>query len=490
MRTPLFWLVLLGAVSTVGCTQSPQPTPTAPKALEATGALAPHALTSGPTPPSTPASWLVPEWDMNPATGNDANPCTSSAKPCKTFAQIASRWGTYEPIFPQATVLNVLASQPDSTDPIPIRVHTSGTLGGFSLIGAPSTVQTGTLSGVVAKAYGTPGSPGHALEITLGAGLAVGMRVRDVTQSNSTAFIYKLVSGTTWAVYQPLSALTTPAGFGSYRSEVNSWTNGDSYVVESVPKVNLTEWNPTPYNQATITGSTFAVALFDGNTASVMHTNGIGALQDCSFLKMTYQISAQSTFQFGIFGDDIANDYNMNDVAQPAQGASASLVQGGGIRPGAQTPKAVLSGLVIGSDFVIATTGTFTTLGSVRYGFAGTSTGDGIFIDTGATWASGGYGLVANAGATPIYGPGTLNVTSASYFQYASTTAVATFLETGLQINSLTTACARSNVTASVTNCGITLSPANIDAAFGVAGFGGTVFGYFTNTIIMHAAIN
>jgi hypothetical protein len=119
-----------------------------------------------------------------------------------------------------------------------------------------------------------------------------------------------------------------------------------------------------------------------------------------------------------------------------------------------------------------------------RYGFLGTATGDGLYVDTGATWQPSGHGIIRGAASNlaPIYGPGTMNVGGSTSFNLTTATGV---IEIGSwQINSQTTACAQSNVTPSVTNCGITLTPAHYDAAFGTAGFGSVAKSFFTSATI------
>jgi hypothetical protein len=180
--------------------------------------------------PTYRAELLVTDWYVDPANfttlASDANSCTSSSSPCLTFNEIpAHRWQSYEPVLGGGTVsstsyqvtIHLLSAWSDSTaDAVQVQPY-SGLLTFLGPLGAVNQVATGTLAGVVAK---NP-SAAQVLTATLSAGLSAGQLVDDTTHP-SYAWTNSNTSGNTWTLSQPLS----PGG-----SEVNSWANGDSFVV-------------------------------------------------------------------------------------------------------------------------------------------------------------------------------------------------------------------------------------------------------------------
>jgi hypothetical protein len=435
-------------------------------------------------PAVTPVSWLQPEWDFSPVGGDDANNCLSVSTPCKTFAQIAARWGTLEPTFPQNTFVRQLTAQPDTSDPVRIRVHTSGTAT-FWYVGVPSVLTTGTLGTVTPKSYGSAGS-GHPLEAVLPAGQSAGFLITDTTRGSSTGFLDRVTTGTTWIVEQPLTAPVLPnTTFGGGRTENNAWATGDAYTIAQLPSVYMLEWQPTfgDFNSSfTSYPQLQDVQVMDPAASpgfSPMIVKNFSVWQDVSILRSVGMVT-QNAQSFICQGCDFAGEVS----GVTAWGATSGLVglYGGAIRSLAVS---VVDGADIGLDIIIGngSGGTLNQNGG-RWGFTGTAGIDGVYIDTDGVWQPTGYGVVRCAGscAAQVYGPGTLDVGGSVSMAVASATS--TILMAAWQMNGTTTACAQSNVTPSVTNCGIALTPANYDAPFGVAGFGGIAKSPFTGATI------
>lgn len=456
-------------------------------------ALIPMAmLLASEVPAVTPPSWLEPEWDFDPVAGNDSNNCLSVSTPCKTFAQIASRWGTLEPTFPQNTFVRQMNAQTGTGDPVRIRVHSSGTAA-FWYIGVPHVLSTTTLGTVTAKTYGTAGS-GHPLEALFAAGQSASYLVTDVTAASSTAFLDRITSGTTWILAQPLTAPVVPnTSFLGGRIENNAWTTGDSITIAQLPTIYMLEWSPTygDFNAAFSNVPVLQdVQIVDPTTSgqpgfSPMIVKNCGVWQDVSILRSTGLLT-QNAEGFKFSGVDNAGQIQVTN----AWGMTSGLVdfEGGLLR---STSTNFAEGADIYDDVIIGngSQGTFFQIGG-RWGGGGVAGSDGVYIDTGGTWQPAGYGVLRCAGAceTQVYGPGTMNVGGSVSVAVANATA--TVLQATWQMNGTATACAQSNVTPSVTNCGITLTPAHFDAAFGVAGFGSDAKSFFTGASIQNTVNN
>jgi len=456
----------------------------------AKGELSPQFSPSA--PPVTPASWLEPEWDYDPVAGNDANNCLSVSTPCKTFAQIVSRWGTLEPTFPQNTFVRQLSAQSTTGDPVRIRVHTSGTAT-FWYVGVPQVLTTGTLGTVTAKTYGSAGS-GHPLEAVLPAGQVAGYLITDTTQGNSTGFLDRVTTGTTWIIEQPLTAPVLPnTTFGSGRSENNSWATGDAYTISQLPAVYMLEWSPT-FGDFNASFSNYPqlqdVQIMDPGADvgfSIMLVENFSLWQDVSVLRSVGMVPGNPE-GFYCVGCDI---YGQLQSTQ-GWGATSGLItlEGGAIRGNGANP---VQALDIGYDIILGSGGvnggTLIQQGG-RWGISGTAGSDGVYIDTNGTWAPEGFDVlrVAGAGTLQAYGPGTLNVGGS--VSMAITNATSTMLMATWQMNGSNTACSQSNVTPSVINCGITLTPAHFDATFGTAGFGGVAKSFYSSAVIQNAVNN
>jgi hypothetical protein len=432
--------------------------------------------------PTTPTSWTQSAWCFDPqntsGTASDNNSCLGSTSTCCiTFAQVASRWGTLEPVFPQTTTLTQLSSQTTEADPIVIRVHTTGAAN-FYYTGTLTTVQTGTFSLVTAKTYGTPGSPGAPLQLTLSAGAAAGELVVNSSRTNSQALLYKVVSGTIWDATQPLAATTLPPSIGA---ENNAWVTGDSYTVSSFTVSDIVEWTPSAFGSGTMALQQTQINDPSSTSKGVIVRN-FGIWQSVSSLALIDYVGSQSgSISFENINSEFVGGLRViNPSGSGASPTSIFYIFAGDTRSGSSAVQSA----VVADDVILGST--FRQVGG-EYGSAGGSGTDGVYLDTGATWDITGGSLVRPVAArVSVYGPGTISVDSSAVLTYAGTgnTATNIFLQTGFNVDGSTTACSQSNGAASVINCGITLNPTNLDAAFGVAGFGSIAKSFLSGAVI------
>lgn len=182
------------------------------------------------------ASWLVPNWYVDPVHGKDTNSGESPSFPVMTImGGIVPKWGTQSPQLKQTTTIHMLGSETVGQESIVLTPQLAGGVnfiidGQLTLVGV-----TFSPTGVTPKNRNTP----QLLELTgAPAGAVAGTLVHNVTK-DSYAWI-DVVAGTTWTMTQPftatsllnVSASTTPI-------EDDTWASGDTYQRYSASTLNI-----------------------------------------------------------------------------------------------------------------------------------------------------------------------------------------------------------------------------------------------------------
>lgn len=441
--------------------------------------VAPHTFGGVGSTPIIPASWTVPAWFIDPAntstTASDSNDCVTSVTACRTWHEINDhRWGCQGspaacPRLQQATVINILSSQTSNTDPVYTfpafeqgsYLQFKGTL--------PTASCTGILAGVVAKAR-TAGAP-QLLNATLCGSAAIGQMVVNTTHP-SRAFVYKLVSGTTWAISQPLApaagnTLGVPA-------EVDTWANGDSYSSYALFNFNFVTLSGNVASNINFNSAVFVYNLtaFDPDTASTVGTDIISGGQSVDFI----EAFVQKYISFTIAASAESNGKSINSFDQSGVGSTGgqsyipNFVPSPGLyagvlgAPSTVFPISGLTTVFIDKDTIIGATPL-----SVVSGEFGN-----VYVDTGVTVSSIGSIFIGFSGGS-LWGPGIYNQQTTGRTIYNGT-ATNILKITALRLNGGTTACSVGTGAVAVWNCGITLNAANLDAAVGIAGFGGVAY--------------
>lgn len=405
-----------------------------------------------PAPVVAPAngSWAVTDWYIDPVSGNDANNGTSSGTAFRTYAHLASLWGTYSPRLQQATIIHWLSSQPDGTDPVywtpfveNVNVGIQGSL--------PTPSFTGTLSGVTAKNR----NAAQPLSVTLGAGLAAGQFIVNSTHP-SVAWLYANTSGNVWTISQPMAAVSVPSSTIA-PAEVDTWANGDSVNVYSLVRVNLAKFQPVMNGLPT--SNPYVYRIFTsapGNSTTVI--GQAWAVESSMGGSTTFAADEVGYVPFFI-NTDIGSS-----LVSTGTSSTPMVFNGGQYRSAGGRPTGRFDGDYIVKGFSsAASTQTVTSYGAV-------------YID-GGSWnvANAGLGPSApfsayNSGQAVIWGTGAFGVNG--NLQYSGT-AAATFKQTGgFTINGQTSALSSSSAGLSV----VPLSAANLDATAGGSGFGGNAF--------------
>jgi hypothetical protein len=430
------------------------------------------------------ATWSQASWFIDPqnisGTASDSNNGNSRTTALLTFCGgMISKLGTCSPILKQNTTITFMSAQTDNSDPI---IFNPTMVGGVLVLqGDVLTAQkigSGSLASVISKNRSTP----QLLKADLGASFAVGSLVKN-TQSGKTSFawIYQLVSGTTYLLSQPFTLVTVPVDLATtIPSEVDTWANSDTFEVYKLLKVFLVKVDPVigEYNSTTVFAPPVQIYHLDTFDFSLQANTSLGS--GMSLIETAFSTSLQdqsknideSTQWF-----NVAILSGVNSLTNPL-----TAVVGGMILCGTEG-STVFYGSIDGDCILDSGTNDIWKLGA--------PTGEG---PTGFATGAPSLGLVYLAGAsahyelegdvncvqgyvpnaTKIWGPGILNVQGRSRVYYAAGAgkAAATFLIPTILINGRTKA-NPFNPTNGTWHGEITVTVTSLDAAFSSTGFGG-----------------
>ncbi len=379
--------------------------------------------------------------------------------------ELTARWTTNAPILRQRMQVLVMSAMTDGSDAMSLDWQVgSGSSAFLSLegvLGPAQQVCTGTLSGVVAK---NRASPGQLLNAALCAGTGQDMFVVNATHP-SEAWTYRLVSGATWALSQPLLPQQIPINTSTYRTEVDTWANGDAITVYQPPAVAIAEIGPSiaSYGAGFNTQLTIAhLKILDpagaGNSPLLIRDD------DVSFVDTTIQPVIVANGTNGYVGGQYVNvDFQGGAADLNVSPMVETPVQAGIIRVGASF---TFNGahIAVGADAIVGASSNF---GNFHYG--------SVYVDTGVLAVCSGT-LCNPGGPSPpgiqIWGPGTF----AAEFGLGRVTyaagagqAAATFLNAGgLLANNQTKGCLMvPSATTTTWTCNLSLTPAVLDAQLG-----------------------
>jgi hypothetical protein len=431
------------------------------------------------SPPTVQPSWSQATWFIDPAnssgcasdvnkTGSLGTCGTSGDGPLLTYAQLAARWGTYSPRIRQNTTITFLSSQTSDLDPVYVNFLDEAQALVAIQCALPAPVATGTLSGVVAKNRST----GQLLNATLSASAAANQLIVNTTHP-SRAFVQALVSGTTWAISQPLAPEAIPIGSVGV-SEVDTWANGDAYAVYVPYSVDFADLEPTAIDNNAANTNNFSIYQCTASSPTanaVLTINQQVSAAETVFLKTVALATNPSPYPLPRYpNDDFVNGI-IGGIVKPVDGFNNAYIEG---TPAVYAGQIVnimrVAGARLDAD-VIINTGITSQLegGDVQLVYIGASS---ILTITGQTSAA----YPAALGHI-LWGPGALDVTGSARLSYTTGTATASFLQTGgFKINETATACSHTGAAPDVVSCGITLSGANLDAAQSTTAFGGLAY--------------
>lgn len=424
--------------------------------------------------PVVPPSWLVPAWFIDPVAGNDLNNGQTALTALKTWAQLVNLWGTNAPTLRQSTTITFLSSQPDNTDPVIFRpVVGNGAV--VEIVGTPAVVTAGViLAGTVAKNRAT----GVFLQTNLGATSAQSQLVQNTTHP-SRAFVYANVAGNVWKMSQPLGVAGIPVSLSAPPLEIDTWANGDSVNLLSLPNVAVVEVRPTIADpNAADDNQVYLVNLnlfAPAPGAAGVSTTVLGAGVQCWECSSSRQVAIGGVLPNALGPQTL--QVVLGNFADSGGLVSANtgntVVIGGYARVGAW---ALSGSFIVDGDFIVGVGSSFSPAGTgpSNFGFVGVDAVTAIIGPSGEVFASGVF-----YGGQVIYGAGaTLSTLGTGRMRYGSGAgaAVATFTIPTLKLNNATTAHSVIAGTPDTFNGAIGLTAAALDAAAGAAGFGGNAF--------------
>lgn len=416
--------------------------------------------------------WSQATWIIDPAnsTGlaNDNNSGIDAAHPLLSYnGGVVTKWGTTSPILRQNTTLTWLSSQPvGGADPVilePVMVGGSCIITGA--LGVSQQVTTGAFAAVVARVF----NPAQLLEVTPPAGpaLAVGNLIHNTTLGkDSWAFVNAIVGGGVVSMEQPLSPVAVPFA-GVNPAEVNSWLMGDTFVAYEPCHVNLVRFVPVA---AELDDVTFANP---GQIKNIVMASADGVPGDnqVELTTLVTMVNVRSDCEIILTGPQTTGGINAWIGCDLSYGGTATLnteiiqIMGGKLQDQAFAAWYITSTFLF-DTLIIAIGQGVELLGQAASG-----------AEIWSTYISGQIQMrnISFLGAAILWGPGTPNFFGPSRNTYGigGRTAVATFLQAGaIHINGSTNANPFSP-SAGTWQAAIAITPANLDAVYGPAGFGG-----------------
>lgn len=394
------------------------------------------------------------------------------------YADVVGVWGTFSPRLRADTAVIFLSSHTDNGDPV--QFYPTVENGAVASIqgGPPKVLAQGVvLSGKVAK--GRAAGSNALLQFNLGANGAAGILVDNLTHP-SRAWSFKSLGSNNFSMTQPMGRYAIPCG-SVFKSEVDTWANGDIVNLLQPISVNIVAVGAliADFN-GTFDNRLYLYQLNKPSFAGLSQNCFVGdcRILECSSQKMLVGDGAKAFNSETAIA--ICNCYNAGGIT----GACAWFLLGGmtgGLQENwiacwAGSGTDAFIGIVIDADHILSGAAPFILPVGAQAGF--------VYLDTPLHVQSGNLIIEASTyGGAAIYGSAGNNVVmqGSSHLYLASGTFSAALtapalVSPGIQLNGASTASSHTGASPDVLNSGITTTPAHLDAAAGVAGFGGNAF--------------
>lgn len=424
----------------------------------------------GPTDATT--QWNVFNWFVDPqnSTGlaSDDNNGATTTTPLLTKNEIIRRWGTSSPTLsgdlagdPNAiTFLSGDAGVLDFAAFTPVLDQIPGASGGFMVIrGADSArtqVFTGTLLAVTPKDRATNQPLQSTFTVGSGA-VAQGILLVNTTRGNSRAWAVRDPGAGNWILSQPLQPYAFPS-FLVPVVEVDTWANGDSIVGFTLPHINISNVGAQPNGSTNATNSPFYLLYQCEIARGLFQMSGIGIILES-------RVTTPNNFLFtSKLGSNTQNAW-LSPSLIASDAAGVNIV--GGVVTSTDTANSSLGGsgrVTLSTDVIV------TGLGGAYSLAIENAALEFVELDTGVTVHTTSFSQQQSLGSgASLYGAGELDSRQGTFKYIDGDLQIAQ-----LQVGGSTTA--YSQVTAAGTTTwhgGISVTPANLAAAAGAAGFGG-----------------
>lgn len=314
---------------------------------------------------------------------------------------------------------------------------------------------------------------------------AVGMLVTNTTAAKaSKAWIYTTAGGSNWNITQPLVPNVPVTGLTGV--EVDTWASTDTVTLTTPIAINVVDVDATSVDDnGSFTNGLYLYNMIaydpeaQGDTIAI--GNGVFIQEVVAQRFVSYYAGTQTAP-----GARIAANLFSTESMQSNGSATIDPIFLGGALSGS-LGSAFIGDPLFSSDPILGGGGGFTELfigGDTHNAGIGGSNNGNIYLDGPLTLISGRF-QVGSAGSV-VYGnstTGTIELFGSAHLENeAGSTFVPHFtapllISPGFLINGLVgTSTACSATSAGAINCGITTTPAHLDAAAGAAGFGGAAF--------------
>jgi hypothetical protein len=405
-------------------------------------------------------AWFV---DRQNSTGvaSDENTGLSSAAPLLHKAEIVRRWGTPSPNLNAVNVLiTYLSADTDNSDPGLFSPFFSAGATLKHIAALPAAGFTGSLLAVTAKNRAGNLALRSTFTTTTGA-VAINMLLVNATRGNSRAFAQRNTGAGLWQISQPFAPYT---GTGNPpNTEVDTWANGDAITGYALQNIDLAliGGQVVEYQAGFVIPSHIVqqLTIWDPQVGAfdpcVLAGQATGLLIEAVSLRAT-TCGGTQTLRWQLSNVSL----NVEFIASGAGPVAEGPIIAGGILNGiflADSP-------TLQGDTIVASTSTV---------FSNTLFNGPLFYDTGVVARL--LGSCGGASGNPQYGVGKFNLVQ-GVMSYSGAAATLFALSGGLQINGATNAYSNATAAGLTTTHLVALTPANIDAAAGAAGFGGLAY--------------
>ena len=437
----------------------------------------PRASSATAVGPIIPPSWTIPQWYVDPSNtsgaASDNNNCTTTSTPCLTWHEINDhRWGCIGspnacPRLRQNTNITFISSHTTTSDPVYFYPSIENSAYVVLQGAAPTVVATVSLSGVTAKS--TTAGANSLLIANIGGSGAANMLLENTTHP-SRAWAYASFGGGSFSITQPMVKLTTPFS-STPPAEVNTWANTDSVKLLTPVSVNLVAAVPvyTDFNNSSGGFNLLNIyQLLVFNPAASADQSFVGTFVSTGEVNWTRVININQGF------NNNSNSFvNYNTLLAGSVDSSSSFWVFGGEVSGAISGNG--GNALLDGDVIINGGGWQQYGGEVIWGR--------VYMDAASLVFSGTMDLIQEFYAPAVIYGNTgkiINVEGSSRFANVGQTFVNAFtapsLVTGIELNGVATACSSTGGATPTIACGISTTPAHLDAAAGAAGFGGMAF--------------
>lgn len=244
----------------------------------------PMALTGAQIVDPQNATTVATNLGTHTATVHDLSGNAYTGRVWSTFADLVAAWTTLSPDFSRPVQVVFASSHTDASDPVVLDPIIGNATTGLSIIGASDflTPTPATLTVVHAKDRTTGAN--NALQAE--GPTAAGQLIHNTTRG-TWAWAYRLVTGTTYMLTQPLP-LQTPSTYNPAPAEDDTWTTGDALLLYEPIAVYIAALAPLNVSASLFGGEINLVDLvmFDpsgiaGTTPSLLDTtrSTINAMQ-------------------------------------------------------------------------------------------------------------------------------------------------------------------------------------------------------------------